>query len=94
MNINNALKGMLNESGMTAAKLSRKLGVTPQSVNNYLNGMKDPKTGEHRICSVKVDTAVDIAEALGYEMAFIPPNSAPDKSFVVDERISGKRNEG
>ena len=90
MKVNEAIRAMLERRGTTAAKLAFDLGVTPQAVNGYLNG-KTPSAGCNRPLSVKVDTAVDIAAALGYRLAFVPIDKVPHDALVVDERATPRR---
>ena len=90
MKINEAIRAMLEARGTTAAKLAFDLGVTPKAVNGYLNG-KTAQDGSNRPLSVKADTAVDIAAALGYRLAFVPTDKVPRGAIVVDERATPRR---
>lgn len=88
MKIYEAIGAMLEKRNTTRAKLAFDIGVTPQTVNAYINGVFRDGKKVHK--SVKVDTAVEIAEALGYKLAFVPSDKVPNGAFVIDDRATDR----
>lgn len=100
MKINDAIRKMMEKKSFNNAQLADELEVRPQQVSNYLNGQW--VKGVKKPISVTVDTAVDIAYALGYRLVLVPKRTAKDLEekldnkderycFVVDERLTAKR---
>lgn len=88
MKVNEAIEAMMASRNYTKVDLAGAMGVSPQTIHYYVNGQKGRPT------SVTVDTAFEVAEALGYTLAFVPSTRAsrlPDGTIVVDSRLTEKR---
>ncbi len=88
MKINEAIAAMMDSQNCTNVDLADAMGVSPQTIHYYINGQKGRPT------SVTVDTAYEVADALGYTLAFVPAIRAsklPKGSLVIDGRLTEKR---
>jgi transcriptional regulator with XRE-family HTH domain len=92
MKASEAIRGMLEERNTTQAKLAHDMKVTPSAVSGYINGQN--VKGVFKPVSITMDTAVEIAAALGYTVAFVPTDKVPAGSFAVDERTAPPRQRG
>ncbi|MBR2587574.1 helix-turn-helix transcriptional regulator [Candidatus Saccharibacteria bacterium] len=92
MKSSDAIKAMLAKRNTSQAKLAHDMGVTASAVNGYINGQQ--VKGVYKPVSITMDTAVEIAAALGYRVAFVPTDKVPASAFVVDERTAPPRQRG
>ena len=90
MKINDAIRAMLDSRSYSYSDLASKLGVTVQTVSGYVNGQH--VNGVHKYTAVSADTAYEIADALGYRLAFVPDTrKLPEGSIAVDGRLTERR---
>ena len=89
---NEAILAMMGHRGYRAPDVADKLKVSPQAVRYYVNGQ--PVKGELRLTSVTVDTMVDLAEAMDFELVLLPKREnrrLPEGAIRVDERVTARK---
>lgn len=89
---NEAILAMMEHRGYRAPDVADKLHVSPQAVRYYVNGQ--PVKGELRPTSATVDTMVDLAAAMDFELVLLPKRESrklPDGALKVDERVTERK---
>lgn len=74
MNISQAINEIIEKSTWNKSRLAACLGIKNQGLNNRLKANK----------SMRVDSAIEIADVLGYELMLVPKGTRrPDNSIAL-----------
>lgn len=79
MNENEAIRTMLDRSGLSQTRASLMMGKSPSWLSASL---------AHSGCGAS--TLARIADVCGYELALVPKGGVPDGGLVIDPRPKGE----